>query len=92
MDSALLTELLDHLDRLAADEGVRVLVFSTTSERALSAGADVGEELDAAGGVARMELFARMYAAVVVADAGREDRGGGQEEDGDRQDGEPCHP
>ena len=64
MDSALLTELLDHLDRLAADEGVRVLVFSTTSERALSAGADVGEDLDAAGGVARMELFARMYAAV----------------------------
>src|SRR5690349_13018477 len=64
MDSGLLTELLDHLDRLAGDDDVRVLVFSTTSERALSAGADVGEELDAAGGVARMELFAQMYAAV----------------------------
>lgn len=64
MDTALLDALLEALDRLAADEDVRVLVFSTTSERALSAGADVGEELDAAGGVARMERFARMYAAV----------------------------
>lgn len=64
MDTALLTELLSALDRLAADEDVGALVFSTTSERALSAGADVAEELDAAGGVARMELFARMYAAV----------------------------
>lgn len=64
MDTALLCELLAALDRLAADESVRALVFSTTSERALSAGADVGEELDAAGGVARMELFARLYAAV----------------------------
>ena len=64
MDTALLTELLAVLGRLAADEGVRALVFSTTSERALSAGADVGEELDDEGGVARMELFARMYAAV----------------------------
>ena len=64
MDTALLTELLTRLDALAADDEVRALVFSTTSERALSAGADVAEQLDAAGGVARMELFARMYAAV----------------------------
>jgi len=64
MDTALLTELLCRLDALAADDEVRALVFSTTSERALSAGADVAEELDAEGGVARMELFARLYAAV----------------------------
>ena len=64
MDSALLAELLEQLDRLASDDAVQVLVFSTTSERALSAGADVGEELDAEGGVERMELFAQLYAAV----------------------------
>jgi enoyl-CoA hydratase/carnithine racemase len=64
MDTALLAALLDALDELAADPDVRAVVFSTTSERALSAGADVSEDLDAAGGVARMELFARLYAAV----------------------------
>ena len=64
MDTALLEALLAQLDELAADEGVRVVVFSTTNERALCAGADVGEQLDHAGGVVRMELFARMYAAV----------------------------
>ncbi len=64
MDTALLEAMLSSLAELAADEDVRVLVFSTTSERALSAGADVGEELDAAGGVQRMEAFARFYSAV----------------------------
>ena len=64
MDSALLAELLAALDELAADDGLRALVVSTTSERALCAGADVAEELDRAGGVARMEAFARLYAAV----------------------------
>jgi len=64
MDSALLAALLSTLAELAADPDLRVLVFSTTSERALCAGADVGEELDHAGGVARMEQFAAMYAAV----------------------------
>ncbi|MDQ3742269.1 MAG: enoyl-CoA hydratase/isomerase family protein [Actinomycetota bacterium] len=64
MDSALLAALLDALDELAADPELRALVFSTTSERALCAGADVGEQLDHAGGVARMEAFARVYAAV----------------------------
>jgi enoyl-CoA hydratase/carnithine racemase len=64
MDSALLAELDAALAELAADETLRVLVFSTTSERALSAGADVREELDRAGGVARMEAFARLYQAV----------------------------
>src|SRR6185312_2553041 len=41
-----------------------VLVLSTTSTRALCAGADVTEDLDRAGGIARMEAFARVYAAV----------------------------
>jgi enoyl-CoA hydratase/carnithine racemase len=64
MDTALLRALLEALDELASDDDLRALVFSTTSERALSAGADVGEDLDPEAGVARMELFTRLYAAV----------------------------
>jgi enoyl-CoA hydratase/carnithine racemase len=64
LDSATLHEFLATLEDLAADEDLRVLVVSTTSERALSAGADVAEPLDRAGGVARMEAFSRFYAAV----------------------------
>jgi enoyl-CoA hydratase/carnithine racemase len=64
LDSATLASLLDVLDELAASDEVRVLVFSTTDVRALSAGADISEPLDAAGGVARMEAFSRFYAAV----------------------------
>ena len=41
-----------------------MLVLSTTSTRAFCAGADVGEQLDRAGGVARMEAFAELYAAL----------------------------
>jgi enoyl-CoA hydratase/carnithine racemase len=64
MDTALVGALLDALAHLGADEALRALVFSTTDVAALSAGADVAEELDAAGGVARMERFTRLYAAV----------------------------
>ncbi|MDQ3607904.1 MAG: enoyl-CoA hydratase-related protein [Actinomycetota bacterium] len=64
MDSALLGELLGALEELSADETLGALIFSTTSERALCAGADVSEQLDRAGGVARMEAFARLYAAI----------------------------
>lgn len=64
MDSALLRALLGALGELAADGDLRALVFSTTSERALSAGADVSEDLDRRGAAARMELFTRLYAAV----------------------------
>lgn len=64
MDSALLAALLDALGELAADPGLRVLVFSTTDTRALCAGADVSEPLSPEGGVARMEAFGRFYAAV----------------------------
>lgn len=64
MDSALLGELLGALDELSGDPALGALIVSTTSERALCAGADVSEQLDQAGGLARMEAFARLYAAV----------------------------
>ncbi|HEY8584549.1 MAG TPA: enoyl-CoA hydratase/isomerase family protein [Capillimicrobium sp.] len=64
LDTATIEAMLAALEDLAADEGVRALVISTTSERALCAGADVGERLDVEGGVARMEAFARLYAAI----------------------------
>jgi enoyl-CoA hydratase/carnithine racemase len=64
MDSAMLAELDAALTELAADETLKVLVFSTTNVRAFCAGADVSEQLDHAAGVARMEAFARVYAAV----------------------------
>ena len=64
MDTAMLAELEEVLSGLAADAGLRALVFSTTDVKALCAGADTREPLDAAGGVARMEAFARFYAAI----------------------------
>ena len=64
MNTELLEALLTTLGELAADATLRALVLSTTSERALSAGADVGEELDDADGVVRMERFAELYAAL----------------------------
>jgi enoyl-CoA hydratase/carnithine racemase len=64
LDSATLQLLNDILDELAADEALRVLVLSTTSTRALCAGADVGETLDADAGVARMAGFTRMYSGI----------------------------
>ena len=65
MNSELLADLEGALGELAADDELRVLVISTTSTRALCAGADVAEELDHEGGVARMEAFARVYAAML---------------------------
>ena len=64
MNTAMLEALLAALDELVADAELRAIVLSTTTDQALSAGADVREELDHAGGVARMELFARLYAAL----------------------------
>jgi enoyl-CoA hydratase/carnithine racemase len=64
LDSASLAELEAALRELAADDDLRVLVLSTTSERALCAGADVAESLDGDGAVARMEAFARVYALI----------------------------
>jgi len=64
LDSGLLIELVDALDRLSIDDELRVLVFSTTSVRALCAGIDVTEELDYPGGVARMKSFSQFLAAL----------------------------
>ena len=64
LDSGLLVELGEALERLAVDESLRVVVFSTTSMRALCSGVDVTEELDHAGGVARMRSFSRFLAAL----------------------------
>jgi enoyl-CoA hydratase len=61
MNTQMLEEILGHLAGARDDEGVRVLVLSSTDHMGLSAGADVREELDAAGRVSRMELFARLY-------------------------------
>ena len=64
LNSQLLEELVDALERLSIDDALRVLVFSTTSERALCAGIDVNEKLDAAGGISRMRYFSRFLAAL----------------------------
>lgn len=64
LDSATLAEVEAALAELAADEDLRVLVFSTTSERALCAGADVAEPLTREQGIARMEAFGRFYSAI----------------------------
>jgi enoyl-CoA hydratase/carnithine racemase len=64
LDTASLHVLNGMLDDLAADPALLALVISTTSTTALCAGADVGEVLDHAGGVARMVAFTRMYAAL----------------------------
>jgi enoyl-CoA hydratase len=61
INTEMLDELLGHLDRAREDTEVRVLVISSNDHLALSAGADVREELDAEGRVHRMELFARLY-------------------------------
>jgi enoyl-CoA hydratase/carnithine racemase len=61
LNTAMLEEMLERLASAREDEGVRVLVLSSTDHMGLSAGADVREQLDADGRVRRMELFARLY-------------------------------
>ena len=61
LDSATLARLDEILTVLAADDHLRALVVSTTDVTALCAGADIGERLDRAGGIARMAAFARLY-------------------------------
>ncbi|MEA2295466.1 MAG: hypothetical protein QOE86_3105, partial [Solirubrobacteraceae bacterium] len=46
MDTRLVDALLAALREAAGDDRLRALVFSTTDPAALSAGADVGEDLD----------------------------------------------
>lgn len=64
LDTATLRLLNAALAELSADPDLRVVVVSTTSTTALCAGADVGEPLDAQGGVERMEAFAELYARI----------------------------
>ncbi|HEX8959525.1 MAG TPA: enoyl-CoA hydratase/isomerase family protein [Solirubrobacterales bacterium] len=66
LDTQALVEMLEHLAVARGDDAVRVLVFSSSDQMALSAGADVKEELDAEGRVRRMRLFADLYDAIVA--------------------------
>jgi enoyl-CoA hydratase len=61
INTAMLEQLLSHLEVARADDGARVVVISSTDHMGLSAGADVREPLDADAAVRRMELFARLY-------------------------------
>jgi enoyl-CoA hydratase len=61
INTAMLEELLDHLERAAGDGAVRVLVISSNDQLGLSAGADVREQLDPEARVRRMQLFADLY-------------------------------
>jgi enoyl-CoA hydratase/carnithine racemase len=66
IDTQMLAELLEHLAVAREDDGVRVLVISSSDPLGLSAGADVREQLDAEGQVRRMQLFADLYDAIVA--------------------------
>ncbi|MEX2448916.1 MAG: enoyl-CoA hydratase/isomerase family protein [Solirubrobacterales bacterium] len=66
IDTAMLVELLAHVDAAREDEAVRVLVVSSSDQMGLSAGADVKEQLDEGGGVRRMQLFADLYDAIAA--------------------------
>jgi enoyl-CoA hydratase/carnithine racemase len=66
INTQMLVEMLEHLAAAGADAAVRVLVFSSSDNLGLSAGADVREELDSEGKVRRMQLFADLYDAVVA--------------------------
>jgi len=61
INTEMLDELLAHLAVAITDDDVRALVVSSTDHMGLSAGADVREQLDEAGRVRRMELFAVLY-------------------------------
>ena len=61
INTEMLEEVLKHLDQAREDKEARVLVISSNDHLGLSAGADVREELDEAGRLRRMELFAQLY-------------------------------
>ncbi|HSS04509.1 MAG TPA: enoyl-CoA hydratase/isomerase family protein [Solirubrobacterales bacterium] len=65
IDTQMLVEMLEHLAVARVDDAVRVLVFSSSDQMGLSAGADVKEQLDEEGKVRRMQLFADLYDAIV---------------------------
>jgi enoyl-CoA hydratase/carnithine racemase len=61
INTAMLEELLAHLEAARGDESLRALVVSSTDHMGLSAGADVREDLDREGAIRRMRLFAELY-------------------------------
>jgi enoyl-CoA hydratase/carnithine racemase len=65
MNTQMLAELIEHLAVARSDDAVRVLAISSSDHLGLSAGADVREQLDEDGRVARMQLFADVYDAIV---------------------------
>jgi enoyl-CoA hydratase/carnithine racemase len=64
LNTQMLEQMLAHLASARDDDQVRVLVLSSSDHMGLSAGADVREQLDQAGNVRRMELFAELYDAL----------------------------
>ncbi len=64
LNLGLIGALVDALGHLGADPDLRAIVLSTTSTDAFCAGADVNEPLTAGQGVARMDAFAALYAAI----------------------------
>jgi enoyl-CoA hydratase/carnithine racemase len=66
LNTQMLSELLEHLAVARGDEAVRVLIFSSADHMGFSAGADVKEELDHDGHVARMQMFSDLYDAIVA--------------------------
>ena len=65
IDTAMLDEMISHLEAARDDGSVRVVVISSTDHTAFSAGADLKEDLDRAGKVERMQKFADLYDLVV---------------------------
>jgi enoyl-CoA hydratase len=61
LNTQMLEEMLGAFATAREDEGVRVMVISSNDHMALSAGADVREELGEGGRIRRMELFAQLY-------------------------------
>ena len=61
INTRMLEEMLGHLAAARDDDSVRALVLSSSDHMGLSAGADVREQLDEAGRVRRMQLFADLY-------------------------------
>jgi enoyl-CoA hydratase/carnithine racemase len=66
IDTQMLSELLEHFAVARGDDAVRVLVISSADHLGLSAGADVREQLDGEGHVARMEQFSELYDTIVA--------------------------
>jgi enoyl-CoA hydratase/carnithine racemase len=66
MDTQMLAEILEHLAVARDDEGVRVLVISSSDHMGLSAGADIREQIDDERKVERMQLFADVYDQIVA--------------------------